>query len=108
VRGSGIPKGFLHRLATVAPAFTVPPGIHSLALRLAHVADGTLDAAFAGHSSRDWDLAAADLLVHEAGCTLTTKIEGTTIGYSGATTAHDAVVAARPPPSFNRLATELA
>jgi myo-inositol-1(or 4)-monophosphatase len=58
------PKGFLDRLATVAPGFTILPRIHSLALRLARVADGTLDAAFA---SRDWDLAAADLLVHEAG-----------------------------------------
>ena len=32
----------------------------------------TLDVAFAGGNSHDWDLAAADLLVHEAGGALTT------------------------------------
>src|SRR5215470_17596640 len=41
------PRGFLDRLAAVTPAFTVLPRIHSLALRLARVADGTLDAAIA-------------------------------------------------------------
>src|SRR5215470_6910571 len=33
------PKGFLDRLATVAPQFTIQPRIYSLALRLARVAD---------------------------------------------------------------------
>jgi myo-inositol-1(or 4)-monophosphatase len=88
----GGPKGFLERLAATA-AFTVPDRIHSLALRLARVADGTLDAAFAGRSSHDWDLAAADLLLHEAGGALTT-IGGTTLVYNGAVTVHDVVVAA--------------
>ena len=87
------PKGFLDRLTAVAPAFTATPRIHSLALRLARVADGTLDAAFASQASRDWDLAAADLLVHEAGGVLTTS-GGTTLAYNGATTVHDVVVAA--------------
>jgi myo-inositol-1(or 4)-monophosphatase len=89
----GGPKGVLDRLAAVAPAFTVPPRIHSLALRLARVADGTLDVAFASQSSRDWDLAAADLLVHEAGGALTTT-GGTTLAYNGDTTVHDVLVAA--------------
>jgi myo-inositol-1(or 4)-monophosphatase len=87
------PKGFLDRLAAVVPAFTVPPRIHSLALRLARVADGTLDAAFASRTSRDWDLAAADLLVHEAGGALTTT-RGITLAYNGTTTVHDVLVAA--------------
>jgi myo-inositol-1(or 4)-monophosphatase len=89
----GGPKGFLDRLAAKTPVFTVPERIHSLALRLARVADGTLDAAFAGHGSHDWDLAAADLLVHEARGMLTTA-GGTTLAYNGATTVHDVVVAA--------------
>src|SRR5215470_6233971 len=90
IKGTKIagPRAFLDRLAAVAPAFTVPPRIHSLALRLARVADGTLDAAFVSHSSHDWDLAAADLLVHEAGGALTTT-EGITLAYNGDTTAHD-------------------
>ncbi len=66
------PKLHLERLAEAAPGFVVAPRVHSLALRLARVADGTLDAAIAGRNSRDWDLAAADLLVHEAGGALTT------------------------------------
>jgi myo-inositol-1(or 4)-monophosphatase len=87
------PKGLLERLATVAPAFTVLPRIHSLALRLARVADGTLDAAFASGTSHDWDLAAADLLVHEAGGALTT-LGGTAPAYNGASTIHGTLVAA--------------
>jgi len=87
------PRGILDRLAAVVPAFTVPPRIHSLALRLARVADGTLDAALASNTSRDWDLAAADLLVHEAEGALTT-IAGTTLAYNGASTVHDVLVAA--------------
>jgi myo-inositol-1(or 4)-monophosphatase len=87
------PKRLLDHLATVAPAFTIPPRIHSLALRLARVADGTLDAAFTSSTSHDWDLAAADLLVHEAGGALTT-FGGTTLAYNGRTTVHEALVAA--------------
>jgi myo-inositol-1(or 4)-monophosphatase len=87
------PRGLLDRLAAVAPALTIPPRIHSLALRLARVADGTLDAAFASSTSHDWDLAAADLLVHEAGGALTT-LGGATLAYNGASTVHDTLVAA--------------
>ena len=89
----GGPKGFLDRLAAVAPPFHVAERVHSLALRLARVADGTLDAAFAGRNSHDWDLAAADLLVHEAGGALTT-IAGTTLVYNRAVPVHDVLVAA--------------
>src|SRR5215467_5963706 len=87
------PKGFLDRLATVAPQFTIQPRLHSLALRLARVADGTVDVVFASRTSRDWDLAAADLLVHEAGGALTT-IGGTTLAYNGTSTVHDVLIAA--------------
>ena len=54
-----------------APAIVPMPRIHSLALRLARVAQGELDAALAGGNGHDWDLAAADLLVHEAGGAMT-------------------------------------
>jgi myo-inositol-1(or 4)-monophosphatase len=87
------PKGLLDHLATVAPAFAIPPRIHSLALRLARVADGTLDAALASSTAHDWDLAAADLLVHEAGGALTV-IDGTTLAYNGTSTVHGVLVAA--------------
>jgi myo-inositol-1(or 4)-monophosphatase len=87
------PRGFLDRLATVVPPFAVLPKIQSLALRLARVADGTLDAALAGRTSRDWDLAAADLLVHEAGGALTT-VGGTKLAYNRISTVHDDLIAA--------------
>ena len=45
--------------------------VPSLALRFAMVADASFDAAFASPRSHDWDLAACDLLVHEAGGVLT-------------------------------------
>ena len=41
--------------------------IPSLAYRIGMVADGTLDATFVKPNSHDWDLAAADLILHEAG-----------------------------------------
>jgi myo-inositol-1(or 4)-monophosphatase len=74
----------------------IVPRVHSLALRLARVAEGTLDIALAGRDARDWDLAAADLLVHEAGGALTTP-EGSSIAYNGATANHGVLVAAGKP-----------
>jgi myo-inositol-1(or 4)-monophosphatase len=65
------PPRRLERLAALAPGIEIVPKIYSLALRLAYVATGALDAALAGPNSHDWDLAAADLLVHEAGGALT-------------------------------------
>jgi myo-inositol-1(or 4)-monophosphatase len=65
-------------------------------LRLARVAEGTLDVAVAGGNSHDWDLAAADLLVHEAGGALTTTA-GATLVYNGATPVHGVLVAAGRP-----------
>ena len=58
---------FLERLAANAGPFTTMPRLRSLALRLAQVAQGALDVVIVGGNSHDWDLAAADLLVHEAG-----------------------------------------
>jgi myo-inositol-1(or 4)-monophosphatase len=85
------PKRILDRFA--GSGVVAVPRVYSLALRLARVADGSLDVAFAGRDSHDWDLAAADLLVHEAGGLLTT-IEGAPPAYNGATTTHGVLVAA--------------
>jgi myo-inositol-1(or 4)-monophosphatase len=90
------PKGLLDRLGAVVPDLAIMPRVHSLALRLARVADGTLDIALAGRDARDWDLAAADLLVHEAGGAVTTP-EGARIAYNGATVTHGSLVAASKP-----------
>jgi myo-inositol-1(or 4)-monophosphatase len=87
------PKNLLERLAAVAPAFTVVPRVRSLALRLARVAQGDLDIAIAGGNSHDWDLAAADLLVHEAGGAMTPFAGGTVI-YNRPVPRHGMLVAA--------------
>ena len=87
------PKKFLERLAAFAPPFTVMPRVRSLALRLARVAQGALDIAIAGGNSHDWDLAAADLLVHEAGGALT-PLAGGTVTYNRPVPRHGMLVAA--------------
>jgi myo-inositol-1(or 4)-monophosphatase len=87
------PRSVLERLAATAPAFTAMPRLRSLALRLAQVAHGVCDAAFAGGNSHDWDLAAADLLVHEAGGRLT-SFAGETVTYNRPVPRHGMLVAA--------------
>ena len=68
------------------------PYIPSLAYRFALVAEGRLDAAFARPRSQDWDLAACDLLVHEAGGRLT-GLEGTPPVYNRSSLRHGVLAA---------------
>ena len=75
------------------PPFTVVPRVRSLALRLARVAQGACDVAIAGANSHDWDLAAADLLVHEAGGALT-PVGGGAVIYNRPVPRHGMLVAA--------------
>ncbi|KIZ42220.1 MULTISPECIES: 3'(2'),5'-bisphosphate nucleotidase CysQ [Rhodopseudomonas] len=85
------PKPLLERL--MPPEAALHPRIGSLALRLCRVADRRLDAAFAGGQSRDWDLAGADLIVHEANGRMTT-LAGDAIVYNRPDVAHGVLVAA--------------
>ena len=87
------PKRHLSWLADLNTNAIAVPRIGSIALRLARVAQGALDVAFAGGNSHDWDLAAADLLVHEAGGALTT-LTGDTLTYNGSELVHGALLAA--------------
>jgi myo-inositol-1(or 4)-monophosphatase len=87
------PKNLLEKLPAFNPPATIVPRIPSLALRLARVAQGTIDAAIAGGNSHDWDLAAADLLVHEAGGALTT-LTGEPLTYNRPEPRHGMLVAA--------------
>jgi myo-inositol-1(or 4)-monophosphatase len=87
------PKRFLQQLADHDPRVVAVPRIGSLALRLARVAQGQVDICIVGGNSHDWDLAAADLLVHEAGGLLTTLV-GETIVYNRFGLVHRALVAA--------------
>jgi myo-inositol-1(or 4)-monophosphatase len=61
------PRRYLDRFSSLIADTKPQPKFYSLALRMARVAHGELDVAFAGPGAHDWDLAASDLLVHEAG-----------------------------------------
>jgi len=87
------PRRYLERLQNAGTPIVATPRVPSLALRLTRVAQGTLDAAMSTGNSQDWDLAAADLLVHEAGGLLTT-FSGRRLTYNQAETVHEALVAA--------------
>ncbi len=87
------PKRYLARLSDLHPQIDAQPKIHSLALRLTRVAQGGLDAAFASGGSHDWDLAAADLLVHEAGGVMT-DFSGRGLVYNRAHVEHGPLIAA--------------
>ena len=86
------PKFLLDRVRG-APSDQDYSKIGSLALRISRVAEGRLDAAFAGGNSRDWDLAAAHLLVKEAGGALTT-LQGEKLMFNRPEVAHQVLVAA--------------
>ncbi len=72
-----------------------PRFIGSLAYRIALVAAGEIDVAIAKGNARDWDLAAADLLVHEAGARLATP-DGRSLRYNERDATHPALIAANP------------
>ena len=87
------PKPLVERLNPTSGEITLYPRIGSLALRLCRVAQGNLDAAFAGGQSRDWDLAAANLIVQEANGNMT-ALSGDPIVYNRRDVAHGVLVAA--------------
>jgi myo-inositol-1(or 4)-monophosphatase len=87
------PKPLVERLNRGPGEISLYPRIGSLALRLCRVAEGRLDAAFAGGQSRDWDLAAANLIVQEANGNMT-ALSGDTILYNRREVTHGMLVAA--------------
>jgi myo-inositol-1(or 4)-monophosphatase len=66
------PKGLLDRLEQSVGPIKRPPRIPSLALRLVRVAEGAVEAGLVSSNSCDWDIAAGDLILEEAGGLLTT------------------------------------
>jgi len=87
------PKPLVERLNPSASEIVLHPRIGSLALRLCRVAQGSLEAAFAGGQSRDWDLAAANLIVQEANGNMT-ALSGDAILYNRREVTHGVLVAA--------------
>lgn len=68
---------------------------NSIAYRMALVAAGGFDAMMALSAKHDWDVAAADIIVREAGGVVTTH-KGAGFSYNGTTTLQPSVVAAGP------------
>ncbi len=90
------PKPLIDRLERQSgPVVLRLPKVPSLALRLARVAAGDIDAGLVSETARDWDIAAADLIVAEAGGRLTT-LAGKPPVYNQRETAHGVLVSAGP------------
>jgi myo-inositol-1(or 4)-monophosphatase len=87
------------------PAWNTPPNrpwppMHietrnSVAYRMALVANGTFDASLALSAKRDWDMAAADIIVREAGGIVTAH-DGAIPRYNGAQAIQPSMIAAGP------------
>ena len=68
---------------------------NSVAYRIVLVADGSADASVSLTAKRDWDLAAADIILQEAGGLLT-DTSGATLIYNKPVTKQSSLVAANP------------
>ncbi|MTI00597.1 3'(2'),5'-bisphosphate nucleotidase CysQ [Roseibium sp. RKSG952] len=80
----------------LAAGFVRTGYIRSLAYRFAQVASGAVDVAVARKGPSDWDLAAADLLVQEAGGQIR-GLDGAPVVYNKPETRHPALIAAPIP-----------
>ncbi len=89
------PESFDRILGRSGLVYDAQPRLPSLAMRLVRVASGEFDVALARENSYDWDIAAADLILHEAGGVLT-DLEGRAPSYNRGTPRHKALAAGPP------------
>jgi myo-inositol-1(or 4)-monophosphatase len=87
------PASLLRDLESAGLPLVREPRVPSLAYRLAQVACGALDAGLASTAAYDWDIAAADLVLHEAGGCLS-DLAGRALIYNGPDPRHGALLAA--------------
>ncbi|MCC3246601.1 3'(2'),5'-bisphosphate nucleotidase CysQ [Methylocystis sp. WRRC1] len=88
---------FLHpELAKLPQKLVIAPRTPSLALRLVDIATGRHDIVIAAPDARDWDIAAADIILHEAGAALS-EAEGAPLIYNRRSLARGMLVAAPKP-----------
>ncbi len=87
------PRGLSDVFETSHYNFRLAPRTPSLALRIADVATGKHDLAIAARDSRDWDIAAADIILTEAGGRLT-ELEGEALTYNRREARRDMLIAA--------------
>lgn len=90
------PLSIAQELRDAGLEFDLLPKIPSLALRITQVAAGALDAALVSVNSHDWDIAAADLILHEAGGRLA-SFDGARVLYNRVGTRHGELAAAAMP-----------
>jgi myo-inositol-1(or 4)-monophosphatase len=86
------PKPLMDRLERRMGAVERLPKVPSLALRLARVADGSIDVGLVSANAQDWDIAAADLILREAGARLT-GLDGAVPVYNRPQPRHDEMIA---------------
>lgn len=92
------PKPMIDKLARggstngEAVAVRIVPRVPSLALRVARVAEGSIDVGLVSSDARDWDLAGADLLLREAGGSVS-DLKGTRTTYNRPDPVHGALIA---------------
>ncbi|MBS7702276.1 3'(2'),5'-bisphosphate nucleotidase CysQ [Chelatococcus asaccharovorans] len=89
------PKPELDIIARHVPGTQPQPKVPSLALRLTFVADGSLDLGIASAHAHDWDIAASDIVLSEAGAILT-EADGSHPVYNKPRPTHGILVAAAP------------
>jgi myo-inositol-1(or 4)-monophosphatase len=88
------PKPIVEAMSeTVGAAVEVVPRVPSLAFRLCMAARGAVDFAVAAENSHDWDIAAADLVLEEAGARLI-DASGERLLYNGRQVRRGALFAA--------------
>ena len=85
------PKPMLDALGRARP-FTAVDKIPSLALRISRIAEGRIDAGLVSPDARDWDIAAADLILAEARGRLL-QGDGAAVSYNRPTPTHGMLVA---------------
>jgi myo-inositol-1(or 4)-monophosphatase len=86
------PQGFVGSVRETGADIVPFPKMASLAMRLVRIASGRIDAGLVGDKSYDWDIAAADLILNEAGGCLT-DLDGNQPRYNCETPRHAALVA---------------
>lgn len=87
------PKWILEAMiAKLHAAVDIAPRVPSLAYRLCMVAHGRIDLAVAAENSHDWDIAAADLLLEEAGARLV-DARGEPLSYNAKQVRRGALIA---------------
>jgi myo-inositol-1(or 4)-monophosphatase len=87
--------GAVVRLEAAGVAFRRAPRTPSLALRLARAAAGEFDVAAASDGAHDWDVAAADMILREAGGTLLDR-DGRALAYNAPDLRRGMLVAGAP------------